>query len=59
MTTIDSQDLIQQVQVTDGVARLSQEGEGVHEFAIKELPERFVHWQLDVGTIPTPVPGTS
>jgi hypothetical protein len=39
-------DLVSQVEVVDGVARVRQNG-GVREFAIKELPESFVRWQLD------------
>ena len=39
-------EVTQQVQVVDGVARVRRNG-GVQEFAIKELPESFVRWQLD------------
>jgi hypothetical protein len=35
-----------QVEVVDGVARVRRSG-GVQEFAVKELPETFVRWQLD------------
>ena len=38
--------LVSQVEVVDGVARVRHNG-GVREFAIKELPESFVRWQLD------------
>ena len=46
MATLDVAALTRQVQVFDGVARLSQNGR-VQEFPIKELPERFVNWQLE------------
>ncbi len=47
MTTIDAHTLQQRVQVTAGVARLSEDGAVVREFEIKQLPEKFVQWQLD------------
>jgi len=46
MLTLDARTLTQQVQVVDGVARLGQNGT-VREFPIQELPEKFIHWQLD------------
>lgn len=48
MTTsgLDGSKLIEQVQVTDGVARMTTDGI-TREFAIKELPEPFIRWQLD------------
>ncbi len=46
MTTIDATALMQQVQVMDGVARLSQNGR-LREFPIKELPQKFINWQLE------------
>jgi hypothetical protein len=46
MTVLDVRTITQQVQVLDGVARLNQNGRS-REFAIKELPEKFVNWQLD------------
>jgi hypothetical protein len=46
MTAIDARTITHQVQVLDGVARLNQNGQS-REFAIKELPEKLVTWQLD------------
>ena len=46
MAMLDTAALTRQVQVDDGVVRLSQNGH-VREFAIQELPEKFVNWQLD------------
>ncbi len=43
---LDAKTLTQQVQVTDGIARMQKEGY-VREFEIKELPDAFVRWQLD------------
>lgn len=47
MTAIDAEVLFRQVRVTDGVARLSRNGGEEREFEIKELPEKFVKWQLE------------
>ena len=47
MTAIDAEVLFRQVRVADGVARLSRNGEEEREFEIKELPEKFVKWQLE------------
>ena len=38
--------LVSLVEIDGGVARVRQNG-GAREFAIKELPESFVRWQLD------------
>ncbi len=46
MAVIDAAALKQQVQVFDGVVRLNQNGRS-REFAIKDLPEKFVNWQLE------------
>lgn len=46
MTTQDAAALTRQVQVSDGIAQLSQADRGL-KFNIKELPEKFVRWQLD------------
>src|SRR3972149_12187759 len=46
MAMFDTATMTRQVQVFDGVARLSQNGR-VQEFPIKELPEKFITWQLD------------
>ncbi|HET7089807.1 MAG TPA: hypothetical protein VFL17_14310 [Anaerolineae bacterium] len=46
MAMFDTVTMTRQVQVFDGVARLSQNGD-VREFRIKELPEKFIGWQLD------------
>ena len=42
----DATQLIQQVQISAGVASFHQNGDR-NEFVIKELPEEFVRWQLD------------
>ena len=48
MTSIEAERLYGQVTVADGVARQNMEGaEGTREFELKELPEKFVKWQLD------------
>jgi len=41
-----STQLMRHVIVTDGVARWTRNGTA-REFEIKELPEKFIHWQLD------------
>jgi hypothetical protein len=46
MTAIDGHALTHRVQVQDGVARLQRNGES-RDFAIQELPEKFVTWQLE------------
>ena len=46
MAMFDTVAMTRQVQVFDGVARLSQNGR-IQEFPIKELPEKFIGWQLD------------
>lgn len=46
MSTPDAATLTRQVQVTDGIAHLSQADRGM-KFNIKELPEKFIRWQLD------------
>ncbi len=48
MTSIEAERLYGQVTVADGVAHRNMEGaEGTREFQLKELPEKFVKWQLD------------
>jgi len=42
VSTIDSR-----VQVADGIARVYVTGGGGRDMEVKELPERFVRWQLD------------
>jgi hypothetical protein len=46
MTTLDASKLLGQVRVSKDVARLQQNGR-TREIEIKELPDRFVRWQLD------------
>ena len=43
---LDTRRLTEQVQVSDGIARLQKDGH-VSSFEIKELPDPFVRWQLD------------
>jgi hypothetical protein len=43
---LDVKTLTQQVQVANGVAQLHQNGR-VLDFEIRELPEKFIRWQLD------------
>jgi hypothetical protein len=43
---LDVKTLTQQVQVADGMAQLHQNG-SVLDFEIRELPEKFIRWQLD------------
>jgi hypothetical protein len=43
---LDTRRLLEQVQVSGGVARLQQNGQ-TREFEVKELPDPFVRWQLD------------
>ncbi len=40
------EDLLRQVQVSNDTARLNRNGSS-QSFAIKELPEKFIRWQLD------------
>jgi hypothetical protein len=47
MTAIDAETLFKQVRVADGVANLSRNGGEEKAFEIKELPEKFVKWQLE------------
>jgi len=44
--TMDVKLLMEQVQVSNGVARLNQNGHS-REFEIRELPEKLINWQLD------------
>lgn len=46
MTTVESTQLIQQVQVNNGKAQFNKNGQ-VSEFEIQELPQKFIRWQLD------------
>ena len=46
METLDAKTLTQQVQVLDGTAHWRQNGDA-RTFAVKELPPKFVRWQLD------------
>ncbi|HEX9729915.1 MAG TPA: hypothetical protein VGA37_15570 [Gemmatimonadales bacterium] len=46
MTGTQSDSLTRQVQVEGDIACLAQPGEPAREFAIKELPQHFVTWQL-------------
>ena len=46
MTMLEASALTQQVQVSNGVARLHQNGQA-REFQRKELPDKFIRWQLD------------
>ena len=46
MTRLDTDILLQQVQVAGNIARLNQNGHS-REFEIKTLPEQFIRWQLD------------
>jgi hypothetical protein len=46
MAAIDRTALMPRVQVLDGIARLSQNSHN-REFPIKELPHKFVNWQLE------------
>jgi hypothetical protein len=43
---LEARTLVERVRVSQGVARLKQNG-SVREFEIRELPEKFVRWQLD------------
>jgi len=43
---LETQALLEQVQVAGGIARMERGGV-TREFAIRELPEKFVRWQLD------------
>ena len=45
-TTYDAATLTQQVQVVNGAAHLKQNGQS-RTFDVKELPSKFVRWQLD------------
>lgn len=45
-TTLSKAALTQQVQVTDGVAKIDKSGLAM-EFQVQELPDAFVRWQLD------------
>jgi len=47
MTTLEPRAAARQVQIADGTARLLEDGAAVRELTIKELPEKFVQWQLD------------
>jgi len=46
MTTAETDTLMQQVQVTNGKAQLNKNGQ-ISEFEIKELPQKFIRWQVD------------
>lgn len=46
MTATNGQALIQQVRVTENTAHFVKDGK-TREFEIKELPRKFIRWQLD------------
>lgn len=46
MATVDANPLTRRAQILNGIARVSLNGHG-QEFEIKELPEKFVNWQLE------------
>ena len=46
MTELDTTTLTEQVQFSKGIASLRQNGT-TREFEIKELPSKFIRWQLD------------
>jgi hypothetical protein len=46
MTATDQTTLTPQVQIADGLARVSHNGQA-HEYEIQELPEKFIRWQID------------
>ena len=43
---MNSELLLKQVQVSDGIATLDKDGQS-QSYEVKELPEKFVRWQLD------------
>ena len=47
MTSLETRAPARQIERIDGTARLMEDGAAVREFQIKELPEQFVHWQLE------------
>lgn len=47
MTDTEVRTAPRRVEIVDGAARLLEDGALVREFAIRELPEKFVQWQLD------------
>ncbi len=47
MTDIDVRTASRRVEVVDETARVMEDGTVVQEFPIVELPEQFIHWQLD------------
>jgi hypothetical protein len=47
MTDVDQGTAIRRIEVVDSTAQLVEDGTVVREFAIQELPESFVQWQLD------------
>jgi hypothetical protein len=47
MTDIGVETSGQTVEVVGDAARLLEQGAVIREFAIKELPEKFVHWQIE------------
>jgi len=47
MTDIGVETSGQTVEVVGETARLLEQGTVIREFAIKELPEKFVHWQIE------------
>lgn len=47
MTAVDANALTRRVQCADGVARYTPDDGNDREFAVKELPDKFVQWQLD------------
>jgi len=47
MTDVDVRTASRRVEVENGTARLLEDGAVAREFAILELPEQFVQWQLD------------
>ncbi len=47
MTSLDVGAATRRVEMANGTARLVEDGAPVREFTVRELPEKFVQWQLD------------
>ncbi|MDH3496779.1 MAG: hypothetical protein OER21_08460 [Gemmatimonadota bacterium] len=47
MTSVETRAPARRIEMIDGTARLVEDGAATREFEVRELPEKFVQWQLE------------
>ncbi len=47
MTSVETRAPARRIEMTDGTARLVEDGAVTREFEVRDLPEKFVQWQLE------------